>query len=329
MENKLEMKAMRKRFSSIGWALLIYMLIMNAAVLLAGLILGVLAAVVLLFRNGISLSESHMAEITDIIAEQSGWGYLLTILVGLIILWFWKGKDFCRKEIWTRGEPMGFGDFMCQLCFLVTAQMAFSLLYPLMELLLNQFGISAIADLESATGSVTGLSMYLYVCLLAPIAEELLFRGLVLRTLLPYGKRFAILLSALLFGVFHGNVVQIPYAILAGLVFGYTATEHSIGWAMVMHMFNNLVLSDLVPRLDTLVGTEIFTGLMGLFILGCTIATVVIAIVRRHDIWAYVHANKVDNRAVRAFFTSGGILTFLILTEVLAAVSLLIQLIAI
>ena len=41
--------------------------------------------------------------------------------------------------------------------------------------------------------------------ILAPVAEELMFRGWILRSLRPYGKRFAVLGSAVLFGIFHGN----------------------------------------------------------------------------------------------------------------------------
>ena len=44
--------------------------------------------------------------------------------------------------------------------------------------------------------------------LIAPAAEELLFRRLLLRRLRPYGGRFALVASALCFGLFHGNLNQ-------------------------------------------------------------------------------------------------------------------------
>lgn len=327
MENKLEMKTLRKSFSTIGWALLIYMLIMNMAAILEGIVQSFLAMIKLFAQGNLDPSTEQVKKMVQSMSGGMGWSYLLTILVGYVILRMWKGKAFCRKEIWKRGAPMDLGSFLCQFCVMVSAQLAFSLMYPLMEMVLNQFGMTAMPSVESATGNSTGLMIFLYVCILGPIAEELLFRGLVLRLLLPHGKRFAILLSALLFGVFHGNVVQIPYAFLAGLIFGYTTVEHSIAWAMVLHMFNNMVLSDMSTRLGTFIGEDTSSLLFGMLIMVCSIAAVVIAIVRRHDIWAYVHANKVDNRKVQAFFTSGGILTFLILTEVLVVAGLLLQLI--
>ena len=54
--------------------------------------------------------------------------------------------------------------------------------------------------------------------LIAPAAEELLFRRLLLRRLRPYGERFALVASALCFGLFHGNLNQFFYAFLLGLV---------------------------------------------------------------------------------------------------------------
>ena len=85
--------------------------------------------------------------------------------------------------------------------------------------------------------------------ILAPLWEELLFRGYVLRTLRPYGKRFAVMGSGVLFGLFHGNLLQTPYAVLMGLVLGYLTVEYSIHWAVLLHLFNNLVLADLLSRI--------------------------------------------------------------------------------
>ena len=52
-----------------------------------------------------------------------------------------------------------------------------------------------------------------------PIAEELMFRGLIFRHLKSFmGRKTAIVLSALLFGMYHGNMVQGIYAFLMGFL---------------------------------------------------------------------------------------------------------------
>ena len=59
-------------------------------------------------------------------------------------------------------------------------------------------------------------------CLVIPIAEELLYRGVVFKRLrLLFGIVPAIVLSAVIFGVMHGNVVQLLYAGILGLLLAY------------------------------------------------------------------------------------------------------------
>ncbi len=73
------------------------------------------------------------------------------------------------------------------------------------------------------------------------ICEELLFRRTVLRALLPYGKTFAIMSSAVLFGLMHQNPAQIFYATAAGIVLGYAYVKtRSLLCVILIHFFNNL-----------------------------------------------------------------------------------------
>ncbi len=77
--------------------------------------------------------------------------------------------------------------------------------------------------------------------LIAPLAEELLFRHLVLRLLLPYGEGKAILLSSLLFGLAHASFFQLPYAIAAGLLLAFLAVKGgSFFYPLCFHMGYNL-----------------------------------------------------------------------------------------
>ncbi len=74
----------------------------------------------------------------------------------------------------------------------------------------------------------------------APILEELFFRASFFTPLVPHGRAFAIIVTAVLFGLYHMNVPQIPAAIVWGLFFGYISLEsRSIIPAILGHMFNN------------------------------------------------------------------------------------------
>lgn len=84
--------------------------------------------------------------------------------------------------------------------------------------------------------------MLLQVCLIAPIIEELFFRGLIfslMSKLLPF--IFANIVQAIVFGIYHGNVVQAVYAFILGMFIGYILfITGSIVYTIVLHMSINL-----------------------------------------------------------------------------------------
>lgn len=77
--------------------------------------------------------------------------------------------------------------------------------------------------------------------LLAPAAEELIFRGLVQNRLKEgWGAGVGILLSAFLFGAYHGNMVQFIYAFCMGIVLAVLyETTHSLLIPIAAHMASN------------------------------------------------------------------------------------------
>ena len=85
---------------------------------------------------------------------------------------------------------------------------------------------------------------YFAVGLLAPVCEELVFRGAVLRALLRWTPRHwtAIAISALLFALVHANPAQMPHAFVIGLLLGwlYYRTD-SVVPGVVYHWVNNSV----------------------------------------------------------------------------------------
>ena len=306
MDDRLERSRHRREFSKLGWTLLIYSLLMNACVIV--FLVFDMVMVNIGKMNGMNYTEEQVSHML----MNNGWGYLVSIAIGLLILRLWQGKRFVRETLWTRGRPMKPGDFFNLLALTLGVQLVFSILVSLMEAFFNLFGMSLMDSVESATMSADSFSMFLYMGVGAPVAEEILFRGLILRKLQPYGKRFAIVLSALLFGIFHGNPVQIPYAFLVGLVLGYTAMEHNILWAMVLHMFNNLVLADMLTRLTSGLPEFVGNGIVGLVIMACGLASLVILIVRQKEIGAYRRENRIRGDFAATFFGAPGIITMMV-----------------
>lgn len=85
---------------------------------------------------------------------------------------------------------------------------------------------------------------YLTICLLAPLVEEVVFRGAILRALLSSLKNHwaAIFVSAVLFAIVHVNPAQMPHAFLVGLLLGWMYYRTgSVLPGVALHWVNNTV----------------------------------------------------------------------------------------
>jgi membrane protease YdiL (CAAX protease family) len=83
------------------------------------------------------------------------------------------------------------------------------------------------------------------VCVLAPITEELTFRGLGFSLLRPFGAAAAVLLTALAFGLAHGLVDALPVLFAFGVGLAYIRLrQDSVLPGMVLHgLFNAIALA--------------------------------------------------------------------------------------
>ena len=76
--------------------------------------------------------------------------------------------------------------------------------------------------------------------LIPAICEELLFRGIIFKGLETKSKTFAILISALMFSIFHMSKEQFIYPLLMGLLLGVImAYENNIIYCIIVHIVNN------------------------------------------------------------------------------------------
>ena len=310
MTDKQINKWLRRRFSRIGWLLLFYYGLMS-------LLTSLTAFTDIVKQSCWALAVGDFLGAIDWDAVNgNAWGYIAAILAAFAVLDAWKGSGYWKQEVFRRERTMEGKTFLCMALLCMGAQMANSLWITLLELLMNLSGRSVFPVLESVSGSSDTFSMFLYASVLAPVWEELLFRGFALRSLRPFGKRFAIWGSAILFGLFHGNLLQTPYAVLMGLLLGYITVEYSVSWAVLLHMFNNLVLADLLSRL-TAGWPDMAYGMLNLFLFGgSALLSLIILFVKRDRIRDYRKGEWMDRRCLKCFFTSPGILILAAVTGV-------------
>ena len=80
------------------------------------------------------------------------------------------------------------------------------------------------------------------VVIIGPIVEELIFRKLMIDRLSRYCDLVAIIVSAIAFGLFHGNLYQLFYATLLGLLLGYVYTKTGkLIYTVILHSLINFM----------------------------------------------------------------------------------------
>lgn len=95
-------------------------------------------------------------------------------------------------------------------------------------------------------------AFFVVVSVVAPVIEELIYRGLGFSLLAPYGTWVAIVVTGVLFGASHGLLIALPILTVFGLVIGWLrARVRSVYPPMILHgIFNGVALIVSVAILD-------------------------------------------------------------------------------
>lgn len=172
---------------------------------------------------------------------------LVSVLNLVYIAGFGTWYFFIRKK--TGGTLLSYrrilspGSIVCMAGLAVCAQLCCNLLMLLVHLMMPE-------QFNQYTKLMEGLdiqvmpawAMILIVAIWAPLAEELIFRAMIYRTLRKgFGVAVAAVLSGVIFGVYHMNVVQGIYAGALGILLAYIyETTDSLLGSYLYHMLFNL-----------------------------------------------------------------------------------------
>lgn len=112
-----------------------------------------------------------------------------------------------------------------------------------LQMSLEAVGIGITMPELETPETLPGIILYCITMTLAPaFIEEMIFRGIVMQSLRRFGDVFALVASALIFGIFHLNLIQMPYAFVLGLCIGYFVMRTGSLWVgVIMHFINNSV----------------------------------------------------------------------------------------
>ena len=114
-----------------------------------------------------------------------------------------------------------------------------------------QAQIAAMKEGNAMIGGGSLHGVFLSAVIAAPIVEEVIFRGVVLGSFRKIFPAWAsILISAVIFGVYHMNLVAIVYATVMGIIAGVVyEKKQNLLFPIMLHMANNFMglLQDFVP----------------------------------------------------------------------------------
>ena len=155
-------------------------------------------------------------------------------LAGQIMMgiYLWKAGYISKKK--ATWSPVSAPFLICSGLAILTGGFLVSALMGLLDWIPNIMEQS-FDILQSGWGGI------LAIAIIGPVLEELLFRGAITKALLQqYNPTKAILISALLFGVFHINPAQILPAFLIGILLAWTYYKTgSLIPSILMHILNN------------------------------------------------------------------------------------------
>ena len=178
---------------------------------------------------------------------------LITIALFLVLGWTSKSRDYLSSRPWTT------------LMWVVLA--AIGIIIPASGLE-ELFKVDMPEQLEVLFTRMMHEPLgYVAIGILGPLAEEIVFRGAILRTLLKlFGSKpwIAIAISAAVFGIVHGNSAQFLHAFLLGLLLGWMFYRTgSIVPGVVLHWVNNTivyVMANLMPGFENATLSQLANG---------------------------------------------------------------------
>lgn len=220
---------------------------------LAGVALGVIVTLIL------TLAVSAEAAAT--------YGMVITYPLQFIPMMIYASVKSNRNNGFEKGYALDSSNFNGRSGFsmaLITGAMALAGAFVLepVSMLLPEMSEEMKAAMEMMLQGPV-LLVLLSVSVFAPFFEEWLCRGIILRGLLAKVKPgWAIVISAMVFGLIHMNLWQAIPAFLIGLVLGYVYYKTgSLKLTMLMHCVNN-TLSVIVSRIPGLKDAEFFADVM-------------------------------------------------------------------
>lgn len=270
-----ERRAIRKNMNAAGLGVFLNCLLNQ-------LLFELLALMILFLMNGVAnFGEGRFTAYQVLQSSSSFMALHSVVFAGLNVTTALLGCRYMHIPVRNLFQTQDFtaGKAVKYMAIGIGLQCIAGMVYQLVSWIMEQNGTELVeTDFSYFQSGKSIITTMLYTCILAPITEELLYRGFVMKTLSQVSVRFGIVVSALLFGMMHGNLNQFMLGALVGLFLGKIDVRHnSIFPSILVHMAintNSVLLSFMQELLTGEIGVLIF-NLISFFCLAIALIGVI------------------------------------------------------
>ena len=168
--------------------------------------------------------------------------------------------------------------------------------------LLGWFNLSPHTNFQMPQDPVALTLFGIQLCVITPLVEECVFRGVVFQSMRRFGDSFALMFSSVLFALFHLNLVQAPNAFLMGLVMGYAVLHSGSLWVgIIIHAVNNF-LSFILQMISGLMPAEyqeILTLCMFAFYLIAGICSLLVLVRKYPNTFMFIRSTTFSTERIK------------------------------
>lgn len=194
---------------------------------------------------------------------------LLMYLAGILVFGL-ADKLMPMEKAVISPKQMRFSSIMKTVCMSYTVLMASSFLGSILTSVIEVIKGGSILDpVNELVVEMSVPVMIVLTVILAPVFEEFVFRKYLIDRTLPYGEGLSIVLSGLMFGLFHGNLIQFPYAFAIGCFFAFLYIRTGqIGYPILLHAIVNFLGSVVLAMIEfndlLIILYELFVVVLGI-----------------------------------------------------------------
>ena len=306
------MNANKKFFSKMGFNYLAYSI---ASILF----LIILSNIIAVIRPEI-LNNINIATIITAICN-----YVLPLPILLFLM-----RKLDSTEI--KKNNLGFKTFLKYLCITFTLMWIGNITGTIITNLLSFTIQNDIANpIQNLINSTDLWLNLILISLIGPIFEEIIFRKILIDRTIKYGPLASILVSAIIFGLIHGNLNQFCYTVLIGGFFAYVyiktgQIKYSIGLHIILNMLGSvlsMIVNNSAVNLSNAFNTTDLAILVFYFIL------ILIALfVGIYTLVEYIQKkrkqkNSIDLKIIKPVFLNAGMICFIVFYIIRMALQIL------